>query len=510
MTGLFIFLCLLLIAVVVVQIGKVTELSASIRGEEDAERSSNNFNARFSLVFLVGFLAYCFATAAYYKNNILWFGPHESASAHGGNLDYMFNLTLFFTGIVFVVCHIALFYFAYKFKGQKGRKALFMSHNNTLEVVWTIIPAVVMCFLVVQGLVAWNEVMADVEEGEEHIEIEATGQQFFWTIRYPGPDGLLGERYFRDISATNPLGQIWTDDKNLDDVVSTAAGEVVKLPVDRKVRVRITAKDVLHNFDLPHFRVKMDAIPGLPTYFVFTPTMTTEEYRNNLGELDADGNPLYPEWHTPYDVEDPEGPKRWEAFNFELACAELCGKGHYSMRRIIEIVSQEEYDAWAAKQSSYYMSTIRNTDEDPHKGKLLDVEIGQRKKEFNTAVSNALAATEDAKKIIRLKHVNFQTGSYNLTDNSSYELQNLAEVMKKYENMKIEVAGHTDNVGDPAGNQALSNNRAIAVFNYLQTQGVDGSRMTAAGYGDIKPVAGNETPEGRAENRRTEFKILAQ
>ncbi|MEM8909295.1 MAG: preprotein translocase subunit SecG, partial [Bacteroidota bacterium] len=444
MTGLLIFLCLLLIAVVVVQIGKVTELSASIRGQEDAERSNNNFNARFSLVFMVGFLAYCFISAYYYKNDILWFGPHQSASAHGGELDSMFNITLFFTGIVFVVCHIALFWFAYKFKGQKGRKALFMPHDNKLEIIWTVIPAVVMCFLVIRGLVAWNVVMADVPEGEEHIEIEATGQQFFWTMRYPGPDGLLGERYYRDISATNPLGQVWTDTKNHDDVVSTSAGEVIKLPVNKKVRVRITAKDVLHNFDLPHFRVKMDAIPGLPTYFVFTPTVTTEEYRQNLGALDQNGDPLYPEWHTPADPEEPDGPKRWEAFNYELACAELCGKGHYSMRRIIEIVSEEEYEDWAAKQASYYMGNIRNSDEDPFKGQLLDIEIEERAKDFRSAVNKALAATEEADKIIRLNYVNFKTGSYELTENSSYELRNLANTLTNYPNMKIEVAGHTD------------------------------------------------------------------
>ena len=144
-----------------------------------------------------------------------------------------------------------------------------MPHDNKLEVIWTAVPAVVMCFLVIRGLVAWNEVMADVSEGEEHIEIEATGQQYLWHLRYPGADGKLGTRNFRLIkSGENPLGQDWMDDKNLDDIMPS---EIV-LPVGKKVRVRITAMDVLHSFDLPHFRVKMDAVPGMPTYFVFTPT----------------------------------------------------------------------------------------------------------------------------------------------------------------------------------------------------------------------------------------------
>ncbi|MFN9680128.1 MAG: flagellar motor protein MotB, partial [Bacteroidota bacterium] len=97
-------------------------------------------------------------------------------------------------------------------------------------------------------------------------------------MRYPGADGLIGEKNYKLISSENPLGQNWKDEKNLDDFLAT---ELV-LPVGQKVRVRITAQDVLHNFYLPHFRVKMDAIPGMPTYFVFTPSKTTEEYRQEL------------------------------------------------------------------------------------------------------------------------------------------------------------------------------------------------------------------------------------
>lgn len=135
-----------------------------------------------------------------------------------------------------------------------------------------------MTFLVVGGLDAWNEVMADVSDDDKYLEIEATGFQFGWNLRYPGADGLIGEKNYKIISSENPLGQNWKDEKNLDDFLAT---ELV-LPVGQKVRVRITAQDVLHNFYLPHFRVKMDAIPGMPTYFVFTPSKTTEEYRQEL------------------------------------------------------------------------------------------------------------------------------------------------------------------------------------------------------------------------------------
>jgi len=510
MTTLLILLCVILISTVFVQIGKMTELSARIRGQEDAEASSNNFNANMMLVFLVGFLIFCIVSAIYYKNSLLGYGPHQSASVHGIEMDYSWNLTLFFTGIVFVLTHIALFYFSWKYKGVKGRKALFFAHDNKLEIIWTTIPAVVMCFLVIQGLVAWNKIMADVGPNEEHIEIEANGQQFFWTIRMPGDDGLLGETYYRDISATNPMGQVWTDEKNLDDIVSTGPGEVIKLPIGKKVRVRITAKDVLHNFDLPHFRVKMDAIPGLPTYFVFTPNITTEDYREKLLATDRNGDPLYPEWYDVFDETSPELGNRGENFKFELACAELCGKGHYSMRRIFEIVTEEEYENWLATQKSFYFSSVRGTDEDPYGNRLFDSEIRERKQVFRDAYTKALETIEPMDKIIRLDNITFNTGSATLTPLSKYELTNVMEVMNENQNLTIELGGHTDSSGGDEANMTLSNQRAQEVFRWLTSKGVDANRMVAIGFGETKPEVPNDSPENMAKNRRTELRILTQ
>ena len=356
MTTLLAIACLLLITVVVVQIGKVTELATKLRGEEEVEQINNKRSGTAMLFFLVGFLVFCIGSAIYYKNWMLGYGPHQAASAHGDRLDSMFNLTLFFTGIVFVITQILLFYFAWKYSGEKGRKALYFPHDNRLEIVWTVVPAIVMTFLVISGLDAWNEVMADITEGEEFIEVEATGYQFAWHLRYPGPDGKLGARNYKLINAVNPLGQDWTDEKNWDDVHPS---ELV-LPVGKQVRVRITSRDVLHNFFLPHFRLKMDAVPGMPTYFVFTPSKTTEEYRRELSK--------YKEYQALSDPADPNSDPLWKVFNYELACAELCGKGHYSMRRVVRIVSEEEFQAWLAQQQSYYTTSIRNTEEDPFNG----------------------------------------------------------------------------------------------------------------------------------------------
>ncbi len=498
-TGLLIILCLAFIILVVVQIGKISELASKIRGEEESQYKTNNWQGFLMLVFMVIFLGLCIWSSYYYKNWMLSYGPHKSASAHGVDLDFQFNLTLVLTGIVFILTHIALFYFAYKYRGKKGVKSAFLPHNDKLEIWWTAIPFVTLCFLVINGIITWNEVTADVKDGDDYMEIEAVGAQFLWYLRYPGTDGALGPRDYKLITGRNPLGQNWMDDKNLDDFQPTD----MVLPVNKKVRVRITARDVIHSFYLPHFRVKMDAVPGMPTYFVFTPTRTTEEYRNDLSK--------YPEYQQLSDPDDPESEPLWKTFNYELACAELCGKGHFSMRKVVRIVSQEEYDKWVKEQQSYYLSTIRGTNEDPRKDELLGVEITQRAQDFSQAVEKALAAENAEEKIIRLNYVYFETGSAKLTDISRYELSNLGQTMAAHPNMTIEVAGHTDNVGDPAANLSLSQERARAVYDYLVNNGnVPASRMTVRGYGQIKPIDTNETEEGRAKNRRTEFQILTQ
>ncbi len=499
MIGLIIVGIVALIGIIVVQIGKVSELAAKIRGEEEVERRSNETTARWLVIFMVAFLIYCIASALYYKNSMLGYGPHVSASEHGGSLDSLFNWTLFFTGIVFVITHIVLFWFAYKYRRKEGRISEHFAHSNRLELIWTIIPAIVMVGLVTSGLVVWNDVMPDVGPDEEYLEIEATGYQFAWDLRYGGKDGKLGTKNFRLINpGTNPLGQDWSDPKNIDDFHAT---EIV-LPVDQKVRVRITAKDVLHNFYLPHFRVKMDAIPGLPTYFIFTPSITTAEYRQELSK--------YPEWQVPADPDDPTGPQKWETFNFELACAELCGKGHYSMQKWVRIVERDEYEAWFNSQASYYAQNIRNTEADPFIGQLLDYEIEERAQELIRDFEYAIVQDDPSTEPISLSNLFFSTGSAELEEDSRYELDNLISILTDFNDVSVEIGGHTDSQGDSQANMILSEARANAVVNYLTEKGIDPSRLIAVGYGATRPVDTNDTPEGRQNNRRIEMKIIAQ
>jgi len=374
MGSLVIILSLILLGIVLVQIGKVNELSSAIRGEEETEYRSNNSNALFGLLFVAVFLVLVFASFFYYKNSMLGYGPLKAASLHGGDIDWIFDVTMYVTLIVFVLTHLALFWFAYKYRGRKGLKAKFIPHDNRLELIWMGIPSIVMAFLVVGGLIVWNNVMVDVPltaiPNKDYIEIEANGQQFGWNLRYPGEDGILGGNYYKEISASNPFGQLWDDEKNHDDFQP----DKIVLPVNKMIRVRITARDVLHNFYLPFQRVKMDAVPGMPTHFVFTPTITTEDFRKQLGEVDRNGDPLYPEWHTPSDPEDPDNKyKRYEEFEYILACAELCGKGHFSMKKTVEIVTEEEYQAWLETQNSFYEANIKGKENAP--------EIGESKSE---------------------------------------------------------------------------------------------------------------------------------
>lgn len=346
-----------LLGVFLVQIGRARELASAVRNDPNEQDEINKFHTGMGMVFVVAFLAICVWSFIYYIPTSLGWGPNTAASEHGPNVDYMFNLTLFFTSIVFVLTHIALFYFAWKYRGRRGKLGLYWAHNETLEMVWMIVPAVVMTFLVVGGLQAWNDIMTDLpddavsvvlpQEENEYIEIEATGAQFLWYLRYPGRDGKIGTKYFTNINSANPVGQIWTDEKNMDDFLTT---EIV-LPVDKPVRVRITARDVLHNFYIRDMRVKTDAVPGMPTYFNFTPTVTTDSMRRRLSKEAA--------WQVPSKVD--ETKQRWEMFNYELACSELCGNGHYSMKNLVKIVSEEEYLAWLDEQEGGKVEAVTDT-----------------------------------------------------------------------------------------------------------------------------------------------------
>jgi cytochrome c oxidase subunit 2 len=424
---------------------------------------------------MVAFLGIATVSAYYYKNYILGFGPHESASLHGDSIDSMMKWTLGVTYVAFFITNAVLFSYAYRYRARKGHKARYISHNNTVELVWTGIPAIVMTFLVVGGLDAWNDIMADVGADDNYMEVEATGYQFAWQMRYPGPDGLLGRKDFRLISGANPLGQDWTDPKNHDDILVND----VTLPVDQKVRVRITAKDVLHDFYLPQFRVKMDAVPGLPTYFVFTPTKTTKEWRRGLSE--------YPEYQE-IDEASEEGLERWQTANFELACAELCGKGHWSMARTVTILEQDAFDTWYAGQTSFYEANIKGTEDDP----LFMAELEERRETFTSAADNALRTPDDEDNLLTLDFVDFEEGTARLTDDSKYQLADVAGYMEDHQSVTATVLDYPATVDGVAVDYTLSEDRARAVRDFFIELGISSERLEYSG----------QTPDSIGEDSR--------
>ena len=183
------------------------------------------------------------------------------------------------------------------------------------------------------------------------------------------------------------------------------------------------------------------------------------------------------------------------------------------MRRIVEVVEPDEFKTWLAGQKPFYVTNIRGKESDPWAGKkLFPFEIKARAAELKSDLANYLSdTTGTASRNIQLKHVFYATGSADLnSDLSKYELDHLVELMAKYPTMRVELAGHTDNVGDAASNLTLSNSRATKVFEYLVAKGVSAARMSAKGYGQEQPLESNDSPEGRQANRRTELRIISK
>ncbi len=323
MSSIWILVAFLLGFLVVFQIAKASEYVAILKGEEKTRQDSNRINAFLLLAFLiVGLFGvwYCNERLA---GKIL----QEPASEHGEKIDRMIWMTLWITGIVFVATHILLFWFAFKYQEKKERKAYFFPHDNRLEVIWTVIPAIVLTVLVGFGLYYWYEITGDAPKNAQVVEV--TGSQFKWEFRYPGKDGKLGRKYFKEIKegAGNPLGQIWSDPDNRDDIYATQEMHAV---VGRPLKLIIHAKDVIHDVGLAHFRLKMDAVPGMPTTMWFTPKFTTRQMKEKYGN----------------------------DFNFEISCDQMCGKGHYGMRGLLVVETQAEYDAWLASKPPQY--TVAN------------------------------------------------------------------------------------------------------------------------------------------------------
>ena len=375
----------LLVSFIIFQLIRVVELSSKLSGQKDEiNDQSNNINGWLSLLYGVGYMIFFYLQVTWWNKLTL----QAPASEHGVPIDKLWDTTM---GLILVVCLLLqpiLFFFIWKYRGNKKRKASFITHNNKLEIFWTAIPTVVLSVLIFFGLSVWADVTK--KPSEDAMVIELYARQFDWTARYSGFDNILGAAHVSAIhedidepSANNPLGLITkstmtkqieaitktirkdslklesefniankkkiesilsknverrqryisnfvsADAKGLleqgeDDILIPSGSGKLVLPVNREVVLKLRSQDVIHSAYMPHFRVQMNCVPGLSTQFAFTPTMTTKEYQEYLQDT---------------------------TFTYILLCNKICGNSHYNMYMEVEVKSEEDYQVWLSDQT---------------------------------------------------------------------------------------------------------------------------------------------------------------
>jgi cytochrome c oxidase subunit II len=241
-----------------------------------------------------------------------WWLP-VGASAAAAGIDHQFATTYILMGVVFVVAQVTLGYFAWRYRdGGSSSPARYSHGNNTLEIVWTVLTFFLFVGLNLMSSSIWaSERFRPAEPGA--VQVEVTGMQFAWYFRYAGPDGKFGatkpELIDPSAGGESAIGLDTTDPASKDDVVTGT----MYAPVNREVEVILRAHDVIHSFFVPSMRFKQDAVPGLAIHMHFTPISTGD---------------------------------------YEIACAELCGLGHYKMHGMLKVVSQEDFDKWLAAREA--------------------------------------------------------------------------------------------------------------------------------------------------------------
>ncbi len=253
-------------------------------------------------------------TVAFHIWNPWWFTPIAS---NWKMMDDTVNLTFWVTGVVFVAVNLFMAYAIVRFRHRKGeaRRSEYKPEDKKLE--WWLIglTSIGVAAMLAPGLAVWAKF---VTVPEDAAVVEAVGHQWSWSFRLPGSDGVLGSIDAGLIAADNPFGMDANDPRGQDDIL--VPGPELHLPIDKPVKVLLRSKDVLHNFTVAQFRVKMDLVPGMVTYLWLTPTRTGE---------------------------------------FEILCQELCGMGHFAMRGRVVVDDADAYQAWLAQQQTFSQLSAR-------------------------------------------------------------------------------------------------------------------------------------------------------
>ncbi|RCH54818.1 cytochrome c oxidase subunit II [Mucilaginibacter hurinus] len=327
-TGVFYYVLLFFIVCIIVavigKILKVYDLTQQIQRKKPLNWN-NVMGVLFAIFLILGAIGTYWSFTVHGKMTL-----PDATSLHGVKIDTMFTVTTVITLIVFIITQILLFTFAFKYRGSDKRKATYYPHNNTIEAVWTIVPAIVLTVLVVFGFTTWQKITNSVDAKDEpaSIDIDITGHQFAWELRYPGTDGKLGKMKYTLVTPSNKVGVDFKDKYSFDDLVA----DTLVLPVNKSIRLNIHSQDIIHSVYMPHFRVQLNAVPGLPTFFKFTPTLTTRQMKAK------EGNPK---------------------FEYLLYCNKICGGGHYNMQKVVVVVTEAEYQKWLASQKPYLNEQLK-------------------------------------------------------------------------------------------------------------------------------------------------------
>ena len=358
MITLFIVLILIFITIAIWQMIKIFDLSRALSGikiddSQIASDKDNTTQAKLMLAFLAFIYAITiFSLVSYGKFPLI----SNAASEHGQKIDSLMIWTLVLIFIVQIITQFLLYFFAYKYKGNKKSKALFYTDNHKLELLWTTIPAIVLTVFITFGLLTWSDVM-NMQKNNDPMVVELYAQQFNWKARYAGKDNVLGKSNVRliDIDRANILGVDENDPNAEDDVITTE----LHLPVDRPVLFVMRSQDVIHSAYMPHFRAQMNCVPGMVTKFTFTPKVTTEEMRQNPSMIDKVININNIREDKSEDlIAEGEEPLDPYEFDYLLLCNKICGKSHYNMQMKIIVETQQEFDDWYNQQTIFKNSLI--------------------------------------------------------------------------------------------------------------------------------------------------------
>ena len=339
---------IILFAAISSLIWQIVKLFGLTKNDQIATKKENNINGWLML----GTMVFLYTLMIYY----MFFGgrdvllPRQAGSEEGEHIDNLFVMTMGLILVVQFITQFLVYFFTFKYRGNKDRRAAFFADSHKLEMFWTLTPTVVLSGLIIYGLWTWNLVQDVTNKDDNPIYIELYAKQFQWEARYAGKDNILGEANVRNIKGLNTTGVDMNDPNAQDDI--TVLHEF-HIPKGRKVIFQMRSQDVLHSAYMPHFRSQMNCVPGMKTYQGYTPKLTTEEMRKNPDIIRkvAGINKIRAEKSKEL-VAKGEDPLEPYVFDYLLLCNKICGASHYNMQMKLVVDEEADFNKWLASQKT--------------------------------------------------------------------------------------------------------------------------------------------------------------